>query len=380
MIKEHLKTTFFDKIKQNANIAIFGSGVVGRGILSDIKKYRPDVKVKCFIDTYNTGNVEGIDILPFSRVDELKDIDLVVGSTRRDYSLVMNIFQYYGINFLPEERFIEYHYRNPHSPLTDENLDKILDIFNDEADKELFRLIFSSRICLVNDGMVDYAYKNHGLRLYYNARNIYKQYVDRIVRDKINVIYDLGFFDGRNFLAFKKLIPNLKKIYAFEAIYDLAKNPAMDAILKRENIVEIIETAIADKDTQAVFALDTTLLSGSMLKDISTKKFNSKIYNELERKVNVTTIDNYIKRNDILPPNLIKMDIEGAELPALEGAIKTIQKYRPQLAISIYHTDNDFINIPLYLSKNLENYSFGLGHYSYKNSETVLYAIPNEIK
>ena len=163
MIKEHLKTTFFDKIKQNANIAIFGSGIVGRGILNDIKKYRPDVKVKCFIDTYNTGNVEGIDILPFSRVDELKDIDLVVSSTRRDYSLVMNIFQYYGINFLPEERFIEYHYRNPHSPLTDENLDKILDIFNDEADKELFRLIFSSRIC--RGGWISNEVRNHRTKL-----------------------------------------------------------------------------------------------------------------------------------------------------------------------------------------------------------------------
>ena len=48
------------------------------------------------------------------------------------------------------------------------------------------------------------------------------------------------------------------------------------------------------------------------------------------------------------------MDIEGAEMPALIGGINTIKKYRPQLAISIYHTNSDFINIPLYLKNNLE--------------------------
>ena len=90
------------------------------------------------------------------------------------------------------------------------------------------------------------------------------------------------------------------------------------------------------------------------------------------------TIDDYCKENDI-KPDLIKMDIEGAELLALKGGIKTIKKHRPQLAISIYHCDSDFISIPKYLNENLENYCFKLGHYSPDINETILYALPNEI-
>lgn len=379
MIKEHLKKTFFDKIKPNAKIAIYGAGEVGVKMYHDILEQRKDVSVKYFIDTYKTGDVEGVEIFPFSQVGTLKDIDLVVASTRKDYSLVMNIFQYYNIDFLAEERFIEFYYRNDNKFLNDENFDKILNIFQDEQDRELLKLVFSSRTCMVNDAMVDYAYQNHGLRRYYNARNIYKQYVDKLVLDKIKVIYDLGFFDGRNFLAFDKFMPNLEKIYAFEAIYDIAKNPAMDAILKKSNKIEIINSAVADKDGEAVFCLNNALLSGSVLKDVSTKKHDSEKYTDLERKVKLTSIDNYFSNNNIKAPDLIKMDIEGAELPAIKGAMNVIDKFRPQLAISIYHSDFDFVNIPIFLSENLSDYTFKLGHYSRDNSETVFYAIPKEI-
>jgi len=89
-------------------------------------------------------------------------------------------------------------------------------------------------------------------------------------------------------------------------------------------------------------------------------------------------MDKYCSDNNV-KPDFIKMDIEGAEMAALRGGLKTIQEHRPQLAISIYHSNSDFINIPLYLHDNLENYKFRLGHYSPRLSETVLYAVPNEL-
>ena len=73
------------------------------------------------------------------------------------------------------------------------------------------------------------------------------------------------------------------------------------------------------------------------------------------------------------------MDIEGSELKALKGGEKTILSDRPQMAISIYHSMNDFVSIPLYLNNILENYTFHIGHYSYNHCETVLYAIPDEL-
>ena len=94
--------------------------------------------------------------------------------------------------------------------------------------------------------------------------------------------------------------------------------------------------------------------------------------------VPIRTIDYYCKQHKI-NPDFIKMDIEGAEMPALEGGIDYIKQNSPQMAISIYHTNDDFINIPIYLKNNLKNYQYKLGHYSAGTAETVLYAIHDEL-
>ena len=60
----------------------------------------------------------------------------------------------------------------------------------------------------------------------------------------------------------------------------------------------------------------------------------------------------------------IKMDVEGAELNSLIGAHKTIKREHPRLAISIYHSDDDMLNIIEYIKENYPLYIF-LCRYSF---------------
>lgn len=92
------------------------------------------------------------------------------------------------------------------------------------------------------------------------------------------------------------------------------------------------------------------------------------------QKINVDKLDNIINEKI----DLLKMDIEGAELPALKGAETLMLTSRPILAISVYHSLDDFVDIPLYLQALLADYSFFLKHHSSGIGETVLYGIPKE--
>jgi FkbM family methyltransferase len=71
----------------------------------------------------------------------------------------------------------------------------------------------------------------------------------------------------------------------------------------------------------------------------------------------------------------IKMDIEGTEMEALKGAQETIRKYKPKLAICLYHKPEDLHEVPLYLKKLVPEYKQYMRHYSPLEYETVLYAV-----
>ena len=50
-------------------------------------------------------------------------------------------------------------------------------------------------------------------------------------------------------------------------------------------------------------------------------------------------------------PTLIKMDIEGSEIEALNGCQKMIASVKPDLAVSVYHAPDHLWKIPLLINK-----------------------------
>lgn len=95
--------------------------------------------------------------------------------------------------------------------------------------------------------------------------------------------------------------------------------------------------------------------------------------NPLAKKVTTRSIDDVIFEKSC-GLDLIKMDIEGAELPALQGAEKSIRTYRPKLAISVYHQLRDFWEIPQWIESLDLGYRFYLRHFTIHKEETVLFA------
>lgn len=79
---------------------------------------------------------------------------------------------------------------------------------------------------------------------------------------------------------------------------------------------------------------------------------------------------------DNVPVSFIKMDVEGAELKALRGAVNVIKKNRPTLAICIYHKPEDIITIPRFIKSLHPDYKLYVrGHSRLVTNEFVLYAV-----
>ena len=88
--------------------------------------------------------------------------------------------------------------------------------------------------------------------------------------------------------------------------------------------------------------------------------------------VYIESIDNILQGEKA---TFIKMDVEGAELDSLKGAEKTIQQYKPKLAIAIYHKPEDILEIPQFILSCREDYKLYIRHYTSCNYETIPYAL-----
>ena len=149
---------------------------------------------------------------------------------------------------------------------------------------------------------------------------------------------DAGAFIGDTALILNQYKPN--KIYAFEPSktnYQLMQKTLN--LNKTTNTIPI-PLALGNKETVSTMF---TWENASFLTDKGSQE------------VNVTTIDAFQQKNS-LNIGLIKMDIEGAEYNAIEGAEKTIKQQKPVLIISLYHRGQDFFEIPKILKEWVPTY------------------------
>lgn len=78
------------------------------------------------------------------------------------------------------------------------------------------------------------------------------------------------------------------------------------------------------------------------------------------------------------PITYIKLDVEGSEKEALQGAETIIKSYNPKLAVCLYHRLEDLWELPLYIKQIQPAYQLYIRHHTDLLNETVCYAIKVE--
>jgi FkbM family methyltransferase len=88
-------------------------------------------------------------------------------------------------------------------------------------------------------------------------------------------------------------------------------------------------------------------------------------------------LDNFTVKEGIKKVDYISLDVEGAELQALQGAETIIVSQKPNLAISIHHRNTDAFEIINYINSLNCGYKFWLGYhspYSKTQVNVIMYA------
>jgi len=172
----------------------------------------------------------------------------------------------------------------------------------------------------------------------------HKYGIPELPREVIEKLKGRDFIDGGAFIGDSALVLSEfkpRKIYAFEP---LSENYSL--LLRTIQLNNLSSTVVPVKK-----ALGESRGSQRIIYQGSTS-FISEIYKLDEgEEVEVITLDEFVEENN-LEVGLIKLDVEGYELKVLTGARRTIKRFKPLMAISIYHRGQDFFEIPK-LIKNL---------------------------
>lgn len=87
-----------------------------------------------------------------------------------------------------------------------------------------------------------------------------------------------------------------------------------------------------------------------------------------------------IRLDDAVPEPItfLKLDIEGAEYDALQGAEQHIKAHTPTMAVCIYHNQQDFWRIPRQVLGMNDRYNVYVRHYTESVRETVMFFVPKK--
>lgn len=172
------------------------------------------------------------------------------------------------------------------------------------------------------------------------------------------VFYDVGCYDGYTTKEFIRHCPGYKAVHAFEP-------EAVNVQACQHNL----------GDLPRVHLHPFGLSDASAELQMSSAGSGSSVCTSGTQSIRVEPLDAL----DLTPPTFLKMDIEGAEMLAIEGARQTISAHRPCLALAVYHqslSTAPFWQIPERVLAIHPGYEIRLRHYTESIYETVMFFLP----
>lgn len=204
-------------------------------------------------------------------------------------------------------------------------------------------------------------YFHHGLRF------ANKQILNYI---KNKDILDCGAFVGDSVLILKDYSPRMIYSYEFSkaSVESFKKTMQLNRIDSR---YKLITKALGDKSDRICVDTKEGPSGWEQLKATDNGYL-----------VDITTIDEEAKKHKF-NVGFLKIDVEGAGMKVIKGAINTIKQQRPVMSIAVYHNNEELFGIKPFLESQLKDYVFEfqfLSFYLGSIIELTLFCYPKELK
>jgi len=226
------------------------------------------------------------------------------------------------------------------------NFESVLNLFKDQVSIDIYRMIIAYLLTFDVSLLERPDFDNQ-----YFPKDI-------DVWNGKDAFYDLGSYDGSNIIDAFNRKGKLEQVIAFE--------PDLD------NFNKIVNNPLILNCTKQLFLYPCGVWSETTILKFNIGSGESSRFTETGSQiVPVVKVDDVIYSK----PGYIKFDVEGAEINALMGLRSIITKYKPSLAVSIYHCPHHLYEIPTLIKDWNLGYKFFVRIHGNNLFDTVLYCI-----
>ena len=337
----------------NIPVVVYGTGKFGKATAEYVISH--DIPVSYFLDEEKYW-APGKSVTVCGKVIEcLKRTQLLKKS--ESYNMLLGIIDYSLLCDLRNDfkncHYVEYLDVFPShimkKTFLNENSNVIRDIYEELSDSES-KQVLEAYLYARYTGDVEVLSS-----LVHDSQYLYDWKLLDLCKD--DVVIDGGAYTGDSILEMKEYLGELpNRIFAFEPDKNNVEKIALHFSNKELEHINIVAAGLYCRDDIMHFSATGTL--------------GSEISEEAEDTIITQALDMHSEYGNA---TVIKMDIEGSELEALQGGTSLLQKNRPNLAICIYHKNEDLVTIYKFLRQF--GYHFYLRQHSASVEETVLYAI-----
>jgi FkbM family methyltransferase len=391
-------------VKDGQSIVLFGSGALGQEMLYTLLNLNIHPVAFCDNNTSLHGKLVGE--IPVISPEQLKEIyadSYVIICITKYENIVAKQLTQLGIN--PEFIFrkdsssinkliamfamvgTQAHYQDISdfcSPSTilgyleslGNKLDKAYECYQEQKSKD----IFIYKLAILASGLQFYLFKKFmllysepthefGLLGYEGTPEDYYYFNNDVLNIEEGEVYlDVGAYDGDTVQSFVRTC-NQKDV-SYERIIAIEPDPKCYGLLER-NTRDYKNTATYQvgfwhENGQINFVTSEEAIhdqAGNITSDVGDEKTVT---------IKVHRIDDFLNEETV---TFIKMDPSGDIVnQVLLGGTETIKAQKPKLALGVYHSLEEFIEVPILLKKWCPEYNLFLRHNTYHLCDTDLYA------
>lgn len=361
-------SSVFD-LPKNSIIAIYGCGETGQALLKLLRNSRQDILIKYFLDSTKSGEIYNIELLKYnSKSDKIEGLLIIIASVfwgeifnnisknHRSRCIVLENKLLYELTPLAE--ISPFVYSEEEYLKKSDQFRHVIKLFPSKVDKEIYKTLIllhhpeKSKRCKATIKIS-------------RLKSTATPYLEYFSLDKGDYVVEGGVFDGQDSIKFCQIVGEQGKVLGFEPMPSYLINQKYWEALSTHKAFELIQMALwSGKGTLSLDVSDGSSSATKILGEDGSAIVQS------------TSLDEYLLQNPCEHIELIKMDIEGAELKALQGMQSTIKTMQPVLAIALYHHRDHLYEIPTMINNMGVKYKYHLSNYTGSFIDTVLYALP----